>query len=315
MTSAALEAGHNVTLLHRGKTNTTLFPKAEHLIGDRKQDIELANQNYWDVVFDTCGYFPSELEISCEFLKGIAKFYVFVSSVSTYDMENQSVPSLTESSPVIIDCEDPEVDQPATYGIRKALCEEIVLRHFPSNGLIVRPGLIVGPFDTTYRFPYWADRISEGGRILAPGDPKAPIQFIDARDLGEWMISCGERGIAGIYNATSPLNSLTMEEFLNEAVKALNPNAKLHWVSEKFLIEKKVSPWIEIPLWIPRDDNLILRTDSTKAIEDELSYREIGNTLRDTLEWSQKESTPEFRKKSLSRDREKALIEEFRSSQ
>ena len=35
----ALERGHELTLFHRGRTNSSLFPDAEHLHGDRDGDL------------------------------------------------------------------------------------------------------------------------------------------------------------------------------------------------------------------------------------------------------------------------------------
>ncbi len=71
------------------------------------------------------------------------------------------------------------------------------------RGLVILPGLIVGPYDPTDRFSYWAKRLAENREILAPGRPDWKIQFIDARDLAEWTIHMVERKIAGTFNAVS----------------------------------------------------------------------------------------------------------------
>ena len=51
-------------------------------------------------------------------------------------------------------------------------------------------------------------RIDRGGEVLAPGNPKDPVQFIDGRDLAEWTIRMVENGGTGIYNATGPAKEL-----------------------------------------------------------------------------------------------------------
>jgi len=60
------------------------------------------------------------------------------------------------------------------------------------RALHVRAGLIVGPNDLSDRFTYWPHRVARGGEILAPGDPHAPIQFIDVRDLALWTLVATE---------------------------------------------------------------------------------------------------------------------------
>ena len=70
-----------------------------------------------------------------------------------------------------------------SYGPLKALCEQAAEHEFGDRTLVVRPGLIVGPYDPTDRFTYWPARIAEGGTVLAPGDPGARTQVIDVRDL------------------------------------------------------------------------------------------------------------------------------------
>ena len=79
-----------------------------------------------------------------------------------------------------------------------------MLRAFGDRGLVVRPGYIVGPGDTTDRFSYWPQRFARGGEILVPGKPSDPSQFIDVRDLGEWIVRALEERRRGVYLATGP---------------------------------------------------------------------------------------------------------------
>ena len=107
----------------------------------------------------------------------------------------------------------------------------------------MRPGLIVGPHDPTGRFTYWAHRLERGGEILAPGPPERRVQFIDVRDLAEWMVDCVERRVTGVFNA------------MNEGVAwgELLAGADVTWVSdESSCVEQEVGEWMELPLWIAR---------------------------------------------------------------
>ena len=69
---------------------------------------------------------------------------------------------------------------------------------------MIRPGLIVGPGDESDRFTYWPVRLARGGDVLAPGDGKDPVQFIDARDLAQWTIRMVEARTLGVFNAMGP---------------------------------------------------------------------------------------------------------------
>src|SRR5207237_10429389 len=141
-----------------------------------------------------------------------------------------------------------------TYGPLKALCEQAVLSGMPERAFIVRPGLLVGPLDHSGRFTYWVKRIADGGDVLAPGDPGMPVQFIDTRDGAEWMVRCAEANVTGIQNMTGPRETLTMRGLLDACRTTLNPEARLVWLPESFLLERGVKPWTEVPLWIPSSE-------------------------------------------------------------
>jgi nucleoside-diphosphate-sugar epimerase len=75
---------------------------------------------------------------------------------------------------------------------------------FAERALIVRAGLIVGPYDWTNRFGWWVQRVARGGDLLVPdvGD-RWFIQIVHGRDLAEWILDMAERGAGGTFNATS----------------------------------------------------------------------------------------------------------------
>jgi nucleoside-diphosphate-sugar epimerase len=61
---------------------------------------------------------------------------------------------------------DPK-DGSESFGVQKAQCEEIVRAAFGKGSIVVRPSYIVGPGDTSDRFPYWPQRLAKGGETLA----------------------------------------------------------------------------------------------------------------------------------------------------
>jgi 2'-hydroxyisoflavone reductase len=280
---AALAAGHEVTLFTRGRTNAELFPEAEHLRGDRDGGLDALDGGSWDGVIDTSGYVPRVVRQSAERLCDAARRYVFVSSISVYDDFSRPV---DESSPVAELADPSSEDVQADYGALKAACERVVEETFGERSARVRAGLIVGPHDGTDRFTYWPRRIAAGGEVLAPGDPAAPVQFVDARDLGAWLVRLALDGPGGVFNATGPSEPLSFAEFLERARAALGSDASFVWTDEQRILEAEVQPWTELPLWLPGSDYAgMARADISRALAAGLVFRPVEETVVDTLAW------------------------------
>jgi 2'-hydroxyisoflavone reductase len=177
--AALRHGGDDMTLFNRGSTNPDLFPNAEKIRGDRTADLSALAGREWDAVVDVAAYFPQVVWRSVETLRESVRRYVFVSSISVY--ADQSTPPVEGAA--VAELEDPEDASEESYGARKAASEKVVEAAFGDRATVVRPGLIVGPHDSTDRFSYWPKRIAKGGRVLAPGSPSDPLQFIDVRDL------------------------------------------------------------------------------------------------------------------------------------
>jgi hypothetical protein len=88
------------------------------------------------------------------------------------------------------------------YGALKLLCEEAAEKAMPGKALNVRPGYIVGDRDGSDRFTYWPVRVRKGGRGPRRRKPTDPLQFIDVRDLGDWIVRMVDSGTNGVFNAT-----------------------------------------------------------------------------------------------------------------
>ena len=283
----ALAAGHEVTLLHRGRSAPGLFPKAQHRLADRNTDLAAAlGGGRWDVAVDTSAYVPRQVRGVAAVLQGRVAQYQLVSSISVY--AEPIVPGADESAPLqALADPDTETITAETYGGLKALCEEAAQKAFGDRCLVLRPGLIVGPHDPTGRFSWWAHRLLLGGEVLAPGDPATPVQFIDARDLAAWMLLQAERGTSGVFNLTGPTEAIGMGDLLDAARDALNPAAMLTWVDERFVIDQGVAPWSELPVWLPSDQAAMHTLAIAAAVAAGLKTRPVADTLRDTAHWLQ----------------------------
>jgi 2'-hydroxyisoflavone reductase len=322
---AARAKGHKLTLFNRGKTNPERFAgdqydDIEQLHGDRKTDMKaLEGRRKWDAVLDTSAYIPADVMRSTKLLADRVGQYLLVSTVSVYAKMDK--PGQDESAPVA-QLADPTVTEVTgeTYGGLKALCELMAEQQMPGRVTVVRPGLIVGPGDNTDRFTYWPARADRGGEILAPGSASDPTQFIDVRDLAAFLLHLLDQGAFGTFNADAPAGQLTMGELLASSQRAaVGKNSTLTWVPAAFLEKHEVSPWQDMPVWIPPEGEYagFGRVSSAKAQAAGLTYRPLDTTTKDTLAYWQ--SLPAERranpKAGLSMVREAEVLQAWHKSQ
>jgi 2'-hydroxyisoflavone reductase len=309
---AARARGHVVTLFNRGKTHPGLFPDVEKLHGDRDGHLEALAGRQWDTVVDTSGYVPRIVRASAELLAPNVGHYIFVSTVSVYAREDQI--GADETAPVAT-IDDPTTEKitDTSYGALKALCEGAAEAAMHGRVANVRPGLIVGPGDPTGRFTHWPARMADGGEVLAPGDGTTPVQYIDGRDLGAWLVRVAEDRTVGVFNAFGPAQGFTMREALEGCNHAAGDRAQLVWVDAAFLAKQKVSEWGDMPMWADaKGENAGFGTRSNKrAIAAGLTFRPIVDTARDTLAWLatvDEEHRAKYRSSGIARDRELAVL-------
>jgi 2'-hydroxyisoflavone reductase len=315
LVEAALQRGHTLTLFNRGKSDPELFPKVEKLHGDRDGNLTALQDRQWDAVIDTCGYIPRIVQQSAALLKDNVAHYTFISSLSVY--ADASQPDVDENG-TLATLEDPTVEEITgeTYGPLKMLCEQAVEREFPDRTLLIRPGLIVGDYDRSDRFTYWPHRIAQGGEVLLPGRPEREVQFIDVRDLAEWTLTMVENARTGSYNADGPATPIAMQKVIETCLQVSQSDAQLTWVPDDFLLEHKVGPWMEMPLWIPESDPEsagFFAFYCSKAIREGLTFRPLADTVRETLRWAQSRPKDHPWRAGMTRERETELLNLWRT--
>lgn len=293
--------GHKLTLFNRGKRNPKLFPDVETLLGDRNGPAAAVTDALkgrdWDVVIDNSGYTPKQVKVTTDALKGHAQHYIFVSSISVY--ADLTRPGIDEDYKLAT-LADPTTEEitDATYGALKALCEKGVEQAFGAHSAIIRPTYIVGPGDSSDRFTYWPVRTSQGGVMLAPGKASDPVQFIDVRDLAEFMRGCVEQRFSGSYNACNPPGSVTMGDLLETSKRVSGADTQFVWAPAEFLQKHKAIETGEITIWSPpvgefAGANLV---SSARAVANGLRFRPLETTVRDTLAWHRKRPTEQQQK-------------------
>jgi 2'-hydroxyisoflavone reductase len=320
MVEFAKSRGHKVTLFNRGKTNPELFPDLEKLRGNRdpKKDdgLKALEGRKFDVIFDDCGYYPRMVSASAELLKKNGSgHYVFVSSISAYAKndvvgQDETAELATMADPTL----EKMGDQFEYYGPLKVLCEEAAAKAFGPSTTIVRPGYICGPGDWSHRFTYWPARVDKGGEMVAPGSPTDPIQIIDVRDLGEWMVLLAENRTFGTFNACGPERKLTMGEVLDACMANSKNDTKLTWVDAEFLTKQGVG----FPIWSPATGETagFHTWSNARAVKAGLKFRPIGTIATDALAWFKTEPEAEQKKlwAQMPPEDEKKLLEAWHAA-
>ena len=301
----ALGRGHSLSIFTRGKTKPTVnkgvFEKVEHLVGDRKDNLEALKGRTWDAVIDNSGYKAAWTRDTANLLKDNVDLYLYTSSTGVYypylgDDINEGTKPLLEVPADATEDEKLEYD----YGVMKANSELEAKKAFGEDRtIVVRPTYMMGPGDRTDRFTYWPIRLSMGGEILVPGKADDPVQYIDVRDVSYWMIRLIEEKKAGTYNAVGPASSTGMHAFVYGAHAAFSSPASFVMVDDHAFLETHGVPY-SVPWIMPTNNNYgTARTNNQHAIKNGLTFTPLAQSVRDTYDWWQSDAISEERRKRL----------------
>jgi 2'-hydroxyisoflavone reductase len=154
--------------------------------------------------------------------------------------------------------------------------------------------------------------------MLAPGTARDPIQFIDARDMAEFMRVCAERGLSGRYNLCNPPGAVTIGDLLETSKRVSKSNASFVWASQTFLEQNKALESGEIPIWAPTSGKEAGATliSSVRAVAQGLRFRDLETTVKDTLAWHEQRPAEQKAKlrAGLSAEREAELLKKLKTS-
>ncbi|MFH8411994.1 SDR family oxidoreductase [Streptomyces collinus] len=286
---AALERGWDVTVFHRGRHEAP--PGVRSLLGDRTAPGGLAaladDPGEWDVVVDTWSAAPSAVRDTARLLRGRAGRYVYVSSRSVYAWER---PARFDEDAPLVEGASADAEQTA-YPRDKRGGELAVLDAFGADrSVLVRAGLILGPYENIGRLPWWLGRMARGGPVLAPGPRDLPLQYVDVRDLAEWIVLAAERELSGPYNLVSPQGHATMGTLLDACARVTGGAAELRWTEPGVILEAGIEPWTELPVWVPQGSDLyeaLHSADVSRAVGAGLVCRPVEETVADTWRWLQ----------------------------
>jgi 2'-hydroxyisoflavone reductase len=312
----ALAGGARITLFNRGKRQTTPTPGVETLLGDRNGQLDALRGRDWDVVIDNSGYVPRHVQLTTQLLREHAAHYVYISTISVY--ADLSLPGTPETAP-LQQLKDPSTEEvsPANYGGLKALCEKPVAVDFPHRHTILRPTYIVGPGDHSDRFTYWPWRMARGGDMLAPGTPLDPIQYIDVRDLAQFVVGCAIDPRPGVFNACTPPGFATMGDLVDTSRQVTKAKTSVHWVDAEFLRASGVLDDPGLPIWsAPTGETAgVALVSSASAVQAGLRFRPLAVTVRETYDWQLTRPQPEQEKLAagLTAEQEAGLLAKWQA--
>lgn len=288
----ALKRGHKISTFTRGKTKPSvhaeLLDQVENLIGDRENDLKALENRKWDVVIDNSGRNAQWTAATAKLLKRKADLYIYTSSTGVYypylgEDIKEDTELVLETPPNL---QDEIVKMEYDYGVMKANSELAAIKEFgKERTLIIRPTYMIGPGDQTDRFIHWPIRLAKGGEVLVPGKVNDPVQYVDVRDVAEWMIRLAEGMEGGVYNAVGPKNRQFMQDFVEEAGTTFEvEHTFLKIPNDEFLIEREVLyivPWI-----MPIENNYGSALISNQhAINNGLTFRPLTTSMIDIYRW------------------------------
>ncbi|HEX4243105.1 MAG TPA: NAD-dependent epimerase/dehydratase family protein [Steroidobacteraceae bacterium] len=288
---AAVSRGHRVSVFSRGKRPAEFPAEVEMLTGDLNGDLDSIKNRDWDAVLDVASFGPIWARKMGEALKNRVGHYTLISTDSVYDDPQANAGGAHEESRLVEyrGTEDPysivefrEVDE---YRALKVLCERESERQFAGRTLIVRPTFIVGP--STAELTYWPVRMQRGGEMLVAGDPLAPVQMIDVRDMAGWILSMIERRQRGVFNIVGPAAPMGFAEMLGAIRGTTSAPVSLVWVPQTWLEQQNVPPVWSSPLMWVKEAGIpgLMRVSNGKAVAHGLEFRPLAVTAADSLSW------------------------------
>lgn len=312
----ALERGHTISIFTRGKTNPTiykdLFEKVEHLTGDREDNLKALEGRQWDAVIDNSGRKVKWTKDTAQLLKGNVEQYLYTSSTGVYyPYLGSDIKEDTELVLKVPENINEEQEMEYGYGVMKANSEREVIKAFAANkSIIVRPTYMMGPADRTDRFTYWPVRLEKGGEVMVPGKVDDPVQYIDVRDVAQWMIRLIENKNAGTFNAVGPASATGMMQFVYGAHAAFSSEATFVNIPDYDFLLKNNVPY-SVPWIMPTGENFgSARTSNAFSVRNGLTYTPLAKSCNDIVEWWYSDAVSEERRAKLATSKDSLMARE-----
>jgi len=303
---SAWHHGHDVTVLNRGVTPNDLPEKIERVVGDRHGDLSALANRTFDVTIDAIAYRPSDVERLANAIEDRGGHYIQISSISAY--EDPPFEGANETAVTLWGDDRADPDGPITgetYGPLKAACERAGLRHFGQGATMIRPTYVIGSYDATLRFPYWVERVRRGGVVAVPGPRDNNMQYVDARDLANFVVGVADAALRGAFHVAGPQPGDHFYNMVDQIASRVAPEGTtLREVSADEVIAQRLED--KFPLWSGAKSENVLAMDSSLAQANGLDFRPLSDSVDDVTSWWNERTWPE---QWLTSDDEARLLE------
>ena len=312
LAKAAIARGHRVTCLARGEAGSVaegaaLVQADRSLVGA----YDAVADRDWDAVIDVTRQ-PGFARRAAADLGPRAAHWTFISSGNVYAAHDESG---ADESAALMPPLEADASTPETYGEAKSAIELAYREALGDRLLVIRPGLIAGPGDSSGRSGYWVARAARDDTpILAPDILDAPVQVIHVDDLVRFTLDGIEQRRTGAFNAVG--DRTTFGDWLQRSRTIAGHRGEVVAASPEWLAEQGVSEWSgpdSLPLWIIDPEwGAFLDRSNAAAVAAGLRLRSIDELLAETLEWERANGLDRVRGAGLSAARERALLEALR---
>jgi nucleoside-diphosphate-sugar epimerase len=292
-----IEAGHSVTLFHRGETRADLPSSVNHIYGDRRELLSFAEDFQRvqpDVVLDMIPYMEEEAHALLRVFTGVARRVVAISSADVYRAYGlllrletgtpEPVP-LNERAPLRESLypyrKHAEGTEDFKYHYEKILVERVLMSEKDLPGTILRLPAVYGAGDPQHRLFGYLKRMDDKrpAIVLEEGQSRWRWTRGDVESVADAiaLATTNEHAAHQIYNV-GERSALTEAEWVRSIGHAAGWNGEVITVSADFLPEH---------LATNVDYAHHLFTDTGK-IRAELGYAERlsrDEALRRTIAW------------------------------
>jgi 2'-hydroxyisoflavone reductase len=273
-----LARGYFVSMFNRGnRSSSSAF---ESFIGDRNIGFSGLNNKKWDVVIDTCCFFPYQAQIASQYFHKRANKYVFVSTVNAYrDAMTFGIDETYPTAKASWFANRSKLSE-KNYGLLKSECEKTIKKFFPNEHLILRPGYITGKNDPAKRLKTLIERINDERNLKIPGKPDDYWQVIDVEDIAEWICLAIEHRFTGTFNLTG--FSIEISKLIRTLSDHFGILAEPRWLSQAEkpnLVRDPMMEWANLPTrW-----RYLYSISCEKALRHGLTFRPITMTAESCL--------------------------------
>lgn len=259
---------HRVAVCNRGVTPDDLPAGVERLRADRRDREALAaalGERAFDAVVDTTLYTGPEAQSAVELLAGRCGHYVALSTGQVYLVRKGLRPPFREEhfdGAVLPEPPRDSRDWPDwSYGVEKRAAEAVLARAVFERGFpatVLRLPMVHGERDHYQRLHNYLARLADGGPILLPEGPHAPIRHVDGADVLRIVADLIETasGMGGAYNLGQD-ETVPMDDFLALLARAAGRPLSVARVPRERLIAAGLLPACSpfSGLWMSELDN------------------------------------------------------------